>query len=341
MPHAGPFDPDSLPYLELEARVTALGGAPEHALRWYRNLHRAGLSDPGAAHELGTRLTTRLAAAARPARLELEANSLAGDGTRKLRFRLADGARIESVLIPDKARLTLCLSSQAGCGLGCAFCATAALRLVRNLTAGEIVGQVLAARRLAQGPITNLVFMGMGEPLHNWPAVRGAIRILTDPNAHMYSRHRITVSTVGVLPRLADVIRETGVGLALSLHATDDEARNALIPLNRRYPIAALLAELGRLAREEKARVMIQYLLLAGSNDSPAHARRLWELVRGFPCHVNLLTYNPVPGLAYRPPTPRAVRAFKAELLERGVRVYHRQSRGADIAAACGQLALT
>lgn len=364
MPEPAFFDPYALPYPMLEARVQALGGAPLHALRWFRRLHRQGESDPARAPQLGRALTARLREAARPSALVLQRELPAMDGTRKLTFRLGDGARIESVLIPDKARLTLCLSSQAGCAVGCAFCATAAMGPGRNLSAGEIVGQLLAARALCSGtagagngasepatsepatsgttparPITNLVFMGMGEPLHNWPAVRDAIRIFTDVNGHAFSRQRITVSTAGVLPRMADVIRETGVGLALSLHGTEEQARSALIPLNRKYSIAALLEELARLAREEKARIMIQYLLLEGLNDSVRHARRLWELVGGFPCHINLLTCNAVPGLPYRAPPAEAVGCFKAELLRRGARVYHRESRGADISAACGQLA--
>ncbi len=362
-----PFDPFSLPYPRLEARVTALGGAPLHALRWFRRLHRQGEPDPARTPELGRALTARLQATARPAQVVLEAEIPAPDGTRKFRYRLTDGARIESVLIPDKARLTLCLSSQAGCAVGCAFCATAAMGPGRNLSTGEIVAQLLAAREAAAAEfrtdgaedaggiaagtaangfragtgrgITNLVLMGMGEPLHNWPAVRDAIRIFTDVNGHAFSRQRITVSTSGVLPRMADVIRETGVGLALSLHATDEETRTRLIPLNQRYPMTTLLAEAARLAREEKARIMIQYLLLEGLNDSPAHAQRLGELVSGFPCHVNLLTCNPVPGLPFRPPSADAVRLFKAALLRRGLRVYHRESRGAEVGAACGQLA--
>jgi 23S rRNA (adenine2503-C2)-methyltransferase len=169
--------------------------------------------------------------------------------------------------------------------------------------------------------------------------VRDAVGLLNAPNAHNLSRHKITVSTSGVLPRLEAVVREARTGLALSLHAVDDAERTALIPLNRVYPLAELMAELRRLAVNHGARIMIQYLLLAGRNDTPDHARRLWEWLRGWPCHVNVLEYNAVPGLAFARSSADTARRFKAELLALGARVYHRESRGGDIAGACGQLA--
>jgi 23S rRNA (adenine2503-C2)-methyltransferase len=166
------------------------------------------------------------------------------------------------------------------------------------------------------------------------------VEVFHASNAHQLSRHKMTISTSGILPRLADVVCRARTGLALSLHATRDEERSALIPLNRAYPIAALVAELKRLALHHGGRTMIQYLLIEGENDSPRHARELWDWVRTFPCHINLLQYNPVPGLAYRRPGEETVRRFKADLLAFGARVYHRESRGGDIAGACGQLAL-
>jgi 23S rRNA (adenine2503-C2)-methyltransferase len=334
-----PFDPFSLPYAALEARVVALGGAKLHALRWFRALHRTGDADPGRVPELGRGLTRRLQALAQPRLPALDDMQTSADGTVKLRARLADGQRIESVLIPDGERLTLCVSSQAGCAAGCRFCATGTLGLARNLTAGEIVGQAILARAHAARPVTNVVFMGMGEPLQNWPAVRDAVDLLNAPNAHNLSRHKITVSTSGVLPRLEAVVREARTGLALSLHATGDAERTELMPLNRVYPLAELMAELRRLARDHGGRIMIQYLLLAGRNDTPAHARRLWAWLRDWPCHVNVLEYNAVPGLPFARSDPDAARRFKAELLALGARVYHRESRGRDIDGACGQLA--
>jgi 23S rRNA (adenine2503-C2)-methyltransferase len=338
-PQEGAFDPFSLPFPALEARVTALGGAQLHALRWFRTLHRTGDADPARAPELGRALTARLQQVIRPKLPILDACHISEDGTIKLRARLADGERIESVLIPDGPRMTLCVSSQAGCAVGCRFCATGTLGLTRNLSAGEIVGQAILARAHAPRPVTNVVFMGMGEPLQNWPAVRDAVDLLNAPNAYNLSRHKITISTSGVLPRLEAVVRQARTGLALSLHATEDAERTEIIPLNRAYPLAALMAELKRLALDHGARIMIQYVLLAGRNDTPAHARRLWEWTRGWPCHINLLDFNPVPGLPFERPAPEVTRRFKAELLALGTRVYHRESRGRDIQGACGQLA--
>jgi 23S rRNA (adenine2503-C2)-methyltransferase len=338
------FDPFGLPYPALERRVLELGGATVHALRWFRALHRTGSADPSHAFELGRALSARLEQAAQPRLPTVEQCQRSADGTLKLRLRLVDGAQVESVLIPDGPRLTLCVSSQAGCAVGCRFCATGRLGLTRNLTAGEIVGQLIAARAPAQtaglGRITNLVFMGMGEPLRNWPAVRDAVEVFHAPNAHNLSRHKMTISTSGILPRLAGVVCEARTGLALSLHATTDEERQALIPLNRAWPIAALMAELRRLALHHGGRTMIQYLLLEGVNDSPRHARELWAWVQDFPCHINILQYNPVPGLPYGRPSEASVARFKGLLLASGARVYHRESRGRDIAGACGQLAL-
>jgi 23S rRNA (adenine2503-C2)-methyltransferase len=338
------FDPFGLPYPAFERQVLALGGAPVHALRWFRALHRSGSPDPGQAFELGRALSARMEQAAEPRLPVLEERQSSEDGTQKLRLRLVDGAQVESVLIPDGPRLTLCVSSQAGCGVGCRFCATGTMGLTRNLSAGEIVGQLIAARGAAAqaglGAITNVVFMGMGEPLQNWPAVRDAVEVLHAPNAHNLSRHKMTISTSGILPRLAGVVCEARTGLALSLHATRDEEREALIPLNKAYPIAALMAELKRLALQHGGRTMIQYLLLEGVNDSPRHAQELWAWVHDFPCHINLLQFNPGPGLPYGRPSREAVTRFKGLLMGLGARVYHRESRGRDIAGACGQLAL-
>ncbi len=347
------FDPFGLPYPQLEALVRRLGGAPVHAQRWFRALHRTGAAEPDPALQLSRRLTRALRERMRPCLPVLAERQHSADGTLKLRVRLTDGAEVETVLIPDALvpdrprrggeRLTLCLSSQAGCALGCRFCATGLLGLRRNLAAGEIVGQLLLARAEAQraglGAITNLVFMGMGEPLHNWPAVRDAVEILHAPNGHNFSRHKITISTSGVLPRLEDVVLHARTGLALSLHGTREDERTALMPLHRAWPLAGLMAELRRLALHHGARIMIQYLLLAGENDSPRHAEELWAWLRDWPCHVNLLEYNAVPGLPFRRTHPEAAQRFKTLLLERGLRVNHRASRGLDIAGACGQLA--
>ncbi|MDH4247101.1 MAG: 23S rRNA (adenine(2503)-C(2))-methyltransferase RlmN [Deltaproteobacteria bacterium] len=335
----GGFDPFSLPYLALEERVVALGGSPVHARGWFRALHRTGEADPGQVPNLGVALAVRLRAALRPALPRLSHQVTSPDGTIKLRLELADGLAVEAVLIPEGERLTLCLSAQAGCAVGCGFCATATLGLARNLSAGEIVGQWRLARKVAERPITNVVFMGMGEPLHNWFAVRDAIAIFNDQAVWGLSRRRITVSTSGVLPRMAAPIRDAGVALALSLHHTRQEERAALIPLARRYPLPELMAELRRLVQEERAVVMVQYLLLKGENDSLDHADELAALTGGFPCHVNLLTYNAVPGLPFDSSEPQTLLEFRNRLRAAGIHVGLRQSRGGDIASACGQLA--
>ena len=270
------------------------------------------------------------------------------DGTRKLLFRLADGAEIESVLIPaerpdgkGEGRLTLCISSQVGCGMGCAFCATATLGFGRNLTPGEIVDQVLEARRQrrTERPITNLVFMGMGEPLHNYDNVVAAIEKLTAPWGVGMSPQRITVSTVGLVPQMQRLLAETRVNLAVSLTATTDEVRNELMPVNRKYPLGTLLAACRELPLPRRKRITFEYVMLAGKNDAIADADRLAGLLHGIPSKVNLIPFNPFPGNDFATSPRPAIEAFQRRLLARGLNATIRESRGRDIQAACGQLA--
>ena len=264
------------------------------------------------------------------------------DGTRKLLFQLDRQAAIESVLIPDAPRLTLCISSQAGCGMGCAFCATARLGLVRNLTPAEIVGQVLAAQEVLAPDerITNLVFMGMGEPLANYESLVQAIEILTADWGVGFSGRRITVSTVGLVPAMERLVRETPVNLAVSLSGTTDAQRDRLMPVNRRYPLAQLLAMCRALPIPQRRRITFEYVLLAGVNDSVDDARRLARLLRGIRSKVNLIPFNPFPGSGFASASPVTVRQFQEQLLAAGVHATVRQGRGQDIQAACGQLAL-
>jgi 23S rRNA (adenine2503-C2)-methyltransferase len=273
--------------------------------------------------------------------LRPEAVARADDGTRKLLFRLDDGNAIESVLIPDPPRLTLCISSQAGCGMGCRFCATARLGLRRNLGANEIVGQVLAARRElnADERITNVVFMGMGEPLHNYDAVVGAIEILMASWGCGFSSRRITVSTVGLLPQLERLAKETPVNLAVSLVATNNEVRGRLMPVNRRYPIEKLISVCRKLPIPQRRRITFEYVMLAGINDTLDDANRLIHLLHGIPSKVNLIPFNPFPGTEFAPSSPETIRAFQTRLLEGSVNATVRISRGRDVQAACGQLA--
>ena len=267
-------------------------------------------------------------------------SALSADGTRKLLFELADGSRIESVLIPAESseRLTLCISSQVGCGMGCAFCATATLGLRRNLAAHEIVDQVLEARRI-ESVITNIVFMGMGEPLHNYAEVVAAIDVLTAQWGVGFSPRRITVSTVGLVPAMKRLLEDTKVNLAVSLSATTDAVRTRLMPVDRKYPLATLLAACRELPLPRRKRITFEYVMLRGENDSLEDARRLATLLRGIPSKVNLIPFNAFPGNPFTS-TPRAqIEAFRAALLRHGIHGTIRESRGRDIQAACGQLA--
>jgi 23S rRNA (adenine2503-C2)-methyltransferase len=262
------------------------------------------------------------------------------DSTCKLLVALADGEAIESVIIPAGRRLTLCLSSQAGCAIGCEFCATARMGLHRNLTAAEMAGQVLAARRelTPDERLTNFVFMGMGEPLANYPQLGRTLRIMTAPWGLGISPRRITVSTVGLIPGMERLLAEFQVNLAVSLHATTDETRSRIVPVNRRFPLGELLEACQRLPIARRNRITFEYVMLDGINDSPADAQRLVKLMRPLRAKVNLLFFNPFPATPFRPsPRPR-VEDFLEVLRQGNLTATLRESRGRDIAAACGQL---
>ena len=264
------------------------------------------------------------------------------DGTRKLLFELDARAAIESVLIPDPPRLTLCISSQAGCGMACAFCATARLGLVRNLSAAEIVGQVLAAHAHLREDerITNLVFMGMGEPLANYDAVVQAIEILSAEWGVGLSPRRITVSTVGLVPAMQRLVADTRVNLAVSLSGTTDEQRARLMPINRRYPLAALMSMCRSLPIPQRRRITFEYVMLAGVNDSLDDAARLARLLHGIRSKVNLIPFNAFPESGFASSSTAVIERFQQALLAAGLNATIRRSRGSDIQAACGQLAL-
>ena len=263
------------------------------------------------------------------------------DGSRKLVLRLPDGNRISAVLIPDEDRITLCLSTQVGCGYGCAFCLTGTMGLGRNLTAGEIVGQLMVANRLLPGQrVTHLVFMGMGEPLANYDAVVTALRILTDAKLGLgYSPRRITVSTVGLVKGIERLGRENlKVNLAISLHAADDETRGRLMPVNRSWNLDALMAAVRKYPLAPRQRIFFEYVLLDGVNDSLEDAGRLARLLRGVRGKVNLIPFNDWEGAGFsRPPIARIL-AFQSRLLDAGITTTVRWSKGEDIGAACGQL---
>ncbi len=267
----------------------------------------------------------------------------AEDGaTEKVLLALADGETVETVLMQYEERQTVCVSSQVGCSIGCAFCATGVGGWNRNLSAGEIVQQVLYYARILKAAgkaITNVVYMGMGEPFLNYEQVMRSIRILNDPQGFNLGARRMTVSTVGIAPGIERLSREElEVGLAISLHAPTDELRNRLVPVNRKYPLSALIKACRGYTERTHRRVTFEYALIDGINDSPTQADTLASLLQNLLCHVNLIPINPVPELPYRPATHEAILAFERRLRERGINATLRISRGADIQAGCGQL---
>ncbi|MBI4526899.1 MAG: 23S rRNA (adenine(2503)-C(2))-methyltransferase RlmN [Deltaproteobacteria bacterium] len=265
----------------------------------------------------------------------------ARDGTIKFLFGLSDSLSIESVLIPERERLALCISTQAGCGFGCAFCATAQMGLKRNLRASEILDQILESRRSLSpdSRITHVVLMGMGEPLANYPQTLRALRIMTDSDTGLaISPRRITLSTVGLVPQIKKLVEETQVNLAISLHAATDDLRSKLLPVNRKYPLAELIECCRSLPIPKRRRITFEYTLLGGVNDSPEDARRLARLLSGLRCKINLIPVNPFPGSAFQRPAPAEVERFRETLCAKGYQVNIRVPRGDDIEAACGQL---
>jgi 23S rRNA (adenine2503-C2)-methyltransferase len=309
-------------------------------------LYRHGVDDFAAMRNLPAAVQAELASEFRVGAVEVVRVERSDDGTRKLLFRLGDAATVESVLIPDGERLTLCVSTQVGCGMGCTFCATATLGYRRHLTRGEIVAQLLRARAtLAEddGPaghprITNMVFMGMGEPLHNYAGTVGAIDTLTASWGVDFSHRRITVSTVGLVPEMQRLLADTRVNLAVSLTAADQALRRTLMPVSKRYPVTELLAACRALPLPRRKRITFEYVMLAGVNDAVEHARALARALAGIRCKVNLIPFNPFPGSPYDRSDDAAVVRFQDVLRRAGVHATVRESRGRDIAAACGQL---
>jgi 23S rRNA (adenine2503-C2)-methyltransferase len=326
---------------ELEAALEALGVPAFHGRQIFSWIHARGITRFDEMTDLPAALRTTLAARFTVDTPTLEATRTSADGTTKFLLRLADGRQIESVYIPDTPAQTFCISTQVGCAMSCAFCLTGRMGLVRNLTAGEIAGQVRVLAHqtgLAAGAF-NIVLMGMGEPLHNYDATMKALRILADPTGLGVHPKRVTLSTVGLLPALEKLALEPLMpNLAISLHATTDESRSALVPLNRRYDLKALLDACRRFPVSRRARITFEYVMLAGVNDTSEDARRLVRLLAGIRGKVNLLPLNEAPGIPFRRPDDARVNTFARILAERGVRVSVRKSRGRDIRAACGQL---
>ena len=373
----------SLAFDELAALVSRLGERPYRARQLFSWLHRKGAASLEEMTDLPRAFRQRLAAETRLATLSVDAVQQSSDGTRKYRMRTQDGKFIESVYMPDEAgprsfdpdadeedagfargraeaegrrigdepgirvRRTLCLSTQVGCAMGCGFCMTATMGLLRNLTAGEICDQVYRVnadlRRMGvpgERPLTNLVYMGMGEPLHNYDNVMRSLELLLSEEGGNFSHRHITVSTSGLVPNILRFAEESQVKLAVSLNATTDEQRAKLMPVDKKWDIAALLDAVRRFPSRQGRRVTFEYVLLRGVNDSDEDAARLAALVKGLPVKVNLIPYNENPGLGFGDPGADRVAAFRKALDARGITAMVRKNRGRDIAAACGQLAV-
>ena len=324
----------------LEGFFEALGERPFRARQVLKWIHARGASGFEPMTDLGRDLRRRLSQVAEIRAPAVEAERTATDGTRKWLLRVDAGSCIEMVFIPEGRRGTLCVSSQVGCPLDCAFCATARQGFNRNLRAEEIAGQVWLATRLLDRPLTNVVLMGMGEPLLNFDAVTEAIDLMLEDLAYGLARRRVTLSTAGLVPAIDRLARRAPVSLAISLHAPDDALRDRLVPLNRKYPISELLAACRRYAEvNPKQKITFEYVMLDGVNDSPAHSRALIELLRPVPAKVNLIPFNPFPNAPFRRSPAAVIDAFRERLNAAGIVAITRRPRGDDIDAACGQLA--
>jgi 23S rRNA (adenine2503-C2)-methyltransferase len=326
---------------ELESYLASISVPRFHARQIFQWIYRRGETDFEAMTDLSRELRTALArglAVSTPAVVKRERSE---DGTTKLLLRLADGHFIESVFIPDTPSQTFCISTQVGCAMHCAFCLTGKMGIVRNLTAGEIAGQVrvLVRELQMQGQRFNIVLMGMGEPLHNYDATMKALRILGDEHGLAVAPRRITLSTVGVLPALERLATEPFMpNLAISLHSTTEDQRDLLVPINRKYGLKELLDACRRFPLKRRERITFEYVLLEDVNDSPEDARRLVKLLHGIKGKVNLLPLNEAAGIPFARPSNERVNRFAQILAERGITVSVRRSRGRDIRAACGQL---
>ncbi len=325
---------------EFQKAVTALGLEKFRARQVWEWLFGKLVFDFAAMTDLSVAARQKLAEAF-PTILPTDFETLRGaDGTTKLSLPLADGQRIEAVGLPDDEALTFCLSSQVGCPVGCAFCRTGSLGYTRNLTVEEIVLQLMLLAKILRARPTNIVFMGMGEPFLNRQAVFGAIDLFTDPKQLGLATRRITISTAGVVEGIRELAGRPGeVNLAVSLHSVDNQVRSHLVPLNKRYPLDRLRAALVEYLDRTNRRVSFEMTLLKGVNDSLADALNLVQFCEGLLCHVNLVRFNPFPGCTYKPAPEAAEKEFRKVLKKAGLPVTVRRSRGADILAACGQLA--
>jgi 23S rRNA (adenine2503-C2)-methyltransferase len=326
---------------ELEQALEERGHKRFHASQIFRWIYRRGISDPSAMTDLSHELRDTLSREFALTTPAIVAREKSVDGTEKFLLRLIDGRQLESVFIPDTPAMTFCISTQVGCAMACAFCLTGKMGLVRNLSAGEIAGQV----RVLAGALDmldkkfNIVLMGMGEPLHNYDETMRALRILNDEHGLALSPKRVTLSTVGLLPALEKLAREPLMpNLAISLHAPTDALREELVPLNKKYGVAEIIEACRKFPLAKRSRITFEYVLLAGVNDSVADAKKLATLLSGVKSKVNLIPLNAAPGIPFERPSDEAIDAFARVLADRGLLVSVRKSRGRDIRAACGQL---
>lgn len=331
----------------LEAFFESIDEKKFRATQVMKWIHQLGVTDFQQMNNLSKDLRNKLAEISIVENLQVERDMLSSDGTRKWLLQLADGNHIEAVFIPEDDRGTLCVSSQVGCALDCSFCSTGRQGFNRNLTTAEIISQVWLASHLLEEEkkpgrkITNVVMMGMGEPLLNFDNVVTAVRIMMDDFAYGLSKRRVTVSTAGVIPAMDRLGDTLDMRLAVSLHATNDELRDELVPVNRKYPLKELMAACRRFIDKQnsRSRITFEYVMLDGINDQPEHARELIKLLKGIPTLMNLIPFNPFEGSGYRTSSKKAVLRFSEILNKAGMTTVVRKTRGDDIDAACGQLA--
>jgi len=326
---------------EIESAVADLGEARFHGRQIFEWIWSRGVTDVAAMTNLSHPLRAKLTETFAIQPPDVAERQTSNDGTTKFLLRFADGRHVEAVYIPDTPAQTFCVSTQVGCAMACAFCLTGKMGLIRNLTAGEIAAQVLVLARetgLMRQPF-NIVLMGMGEPLHNYDATLKALRILADEHGMNVRPRRVTLSTVGLVPAIERLAQEPLMpNLAISLHATTDEQRSAIVPINRKYTLAQLVEACKRFPLSRRQRITFEYVMLDHVNDTPADARRLVGLLDAVRAKVNLLPLNEAPGIPFKRPSDERVNAFAKILADRGLTVSVRKSRGRDIRAACGQL---
>jgi len=323
----------------METLAVELGAKPFHGRNLLKWIHKHGVTDFEQMTDLPRSLRERLESGYEVAVPEIVFEQPSFDGTTKWVLELSDGQRVETVYIPDGDRSTICVSSQVGCALDCAFCSTAQQGFNRNLTAGEIIGQVWQATRELGRPPSNVVMMGMGEPLANFDAVVTAMDNMMEDLAYMISKSRVTLSTSGIVPALRRLRDHSDVSLAVSLHAPDNLLRDHLVPINRKYPLEELIPACKDYIHGEKRRkITWEYVMLDGINDSISHAKALIRLLQGVPSKVNLIPFNPFPGTDFKTSPPERIEAFRDRLMRAGIITITRKTRGEDIDAACGQL---